>query len=78
LFEPFAQHCVETSTRYIVVPKGFGLTPPQANVGDGGGLKYENDDDDDDDDDGGGNYNASTSKKSTEADYDVSDTDAWG
>jgi hypothetical protein len=40
MFEPFAIYCDMNSMRYIIVPRGFGLTPPQMNA---------NDDDDDDD-----------------------------
>ena len=48
MFEPFARHCEMSATRFVVVPGGFGLTPPQANAAD---VDYYSDDDDDDDDD---------------------------
>jgi len=48
MFEPFARHCEMSDTRFVVVPGGFGLTPPQANAAD---VDYYSDDDDDDDDD---------------------------
>ena len=79
LFEPFARHCVESGTRYVVVPMGFGLTPPQVNVGDGVGLEYDDDDDDyDNDDDDDDDDFVSTSDESTEVANDVNDTGAWG
>jgi hypothetical protein len=70
MFEPFAIYCDMNSMRYIIVPRGFGLTPPQMNanddVNDDDNFDVNNDDDvnDDDDDD--------------DVNDDTHDLDSWG
>ena len=63
MFEPFAIYCDMNSMRYIIVPRGFGLTPPQMNANDD---DVNNDDDDD-------NYDVND-----DDDDDTHDLDSWG
>ena len=52
MFEPFAVYCDMNEMRYIIVPSGFGLTPPQMNANESySDDDYDDDDNDDDDDD---------------------------
>ena len=53
VFEPFAVYCDMNEMRYIIVPSGFGLTPPQMNANESYSDDdyYDDDNDDDDDDD---------------------------
>ena len=73
MFEPFARHCELSATRFVVVPGGFGLTPPQANAADVD--DYSDDDDEDvseeEDDD------VTTNDEASE-EGDVYDSGAWG
>ena len=70
MFEPFARHCEMSATRFVVVPGGFGLTPPQANAAD---VDYYSDDDDDEDDDD----DVTTNVEVAEEDF-FYDSGAWG
>jgi hypothetical protein len=64
MFEPFAIYCDMNSMRYIIVPSGFGLTPPQMNANDD---DVNNDDDDD-------NYDVNDD----DVNDDTHDLDSWG
>ena len=86
MFEPFARHCEMSDTRFVVVPGGFGLTPPQANAAD---VDYYSDDDDDDDgdedvseeeedDDDDDDDDDVTTNDEVENEDDVYDSGAWG
>ena len=69
MFEPFAIYCDMNEIRYIIVPRGFGLTPPQMNAND----DVNNDDDDDDD-----NYDVNDDDDDNDVNNDTHDLDSWG
>ena len=85
MFEPFARHCEVSGARFVVVPAGFGLTPPQANAADGyfysddDDHDHDDDDDDDDDEDGDSEDDDITTDDEEAAGEDVvRDSGAWG
>jgi len=76
VFEPFAVYCDRNEMRYIIVPSGFGLSPPQMNANESySDDDYDDDDNDDDDyDDVSGNDDSNDDSR----DSDSLSENSWG